>query len=233
MWKKIKLENKSRKGWYYYYKEKGKAGRYYKEKPKGFKGSQTAYKRLIQTSYTEKRNITKLRNELNTEVKRRKKAERTVAKQQEIIDKLIRKVDKLEKKPVTKTKSVESIIKKGIYETEVNLEQLMKKDLKKDIAKKMSKKGETKLLMQNLNKTKKRYQYEIEFYDGKGNLIMRAYTVGKNPEEVAQDIKREMNIGQEIKRGNYQDDLMKGYNTYTSGYGTVKKIKIKLKYVKG
>lgn len=245
--KKVNLSNKSRKGTYYYYKEKGKAGRYYKIKPRHYTGSKETYKETIKQSYIKKQNIVSLSNALKQEQQKRKKAELTVKKQKILIEKLLKRLQQKQKIKVTKSKTnVDDLIQKGMYERTIDLKKLNQNSInliKKEIVQKMTKnKQQALLLLKNFNKTKRRLQYEINMYDERGELIKTAYGMGKTMEQIKQDMNtlklydQEVGEEDEYRKGKLKNQVFekKGYTSSINKLNaTIKQIIVTIKYVRG
>ena len=169
--KKVKLDNKSRKGNYVYIRKDGKRGSYYK----------------LQKGMSLKDNLNDYLMAYDGKVRSKKSG---ISKD---------KPAKLYKKVLRDTPLIETLIKKGIWTTHLknasNMTPLQVKASYKELLKRavLSNDDETlDLLIQdsNIQKLKHRFEFRISILDKEDNVLVRLNHVGKKDiEEVLSDMK--------------------------------------------
>lgn len=153
--KLVKLNNKSRKGMYYYIKEKKKRGKYFKKIPKIKKEH---YIELYETA----KEITKKGRKVNTKHTLKKiiqiRKTNTKISKKKLIEKM------LTKKTTKKTKGLKQFITPKKTKITKKLEQLRgnKRKIISELMQKITKKSQLKRVVNNIDKFKKHIVYELE-----------------------------------------------------------------------
>lgn len=215
------LNNKSRKGTYFYVKSPGVRGAYYK--------IDESVPVQVYAEYYEKRYVS---NKSRVTFNQFKKKERKKIPYKKTVEK------------ARKEKAPSTLLRRGVSRESINdVRKLPHKGMKKHaenlIGRLTKTKSDAKRLVQqeNLNKLKTRLEYRMNVYDKDNVLIAQISAMGnKTPEQVRQDISEQMKTGIELRdfSPTVAESLrQKGYTYNHVQNGTVKRVQMDMILRKG
>lgn len=227
--RKVILNNKSRKGEYYYLKEGGKRGAYYKAIPK----LKETYKQYYVDRYINKKPI-KLKERIRGQII----AIDILKGAKELREQQWRGV-KSYLKEIKRRPHIQKAIKAGMTKVEIqDIHQITPKQLfqhkKKLLEPLVLDKQLLKILAkeENFKKIKHRLEYGFEVYDKNGRLLTHTKKFNEAPGEALKQARRIFYTGAFVKLQGTPDDVGEklkyyGFKTRTRvGEGYVKKVKV-------
>lgn len=234
---KIKLKelnNKSRKGLYFYIKQKGKKGAYYK-----YKEGQTIdpYKQYYTDKYVKDKPKGKIKDYIETYNKK-------IAKQKTTITPISRQADRYLKR-IRKQTPIQQIIKKGISTAVIpnalKTGKITLEKTKQDLLRRLVLDNDLLKVVattENIKKIKTRLEYRINILNPKGETLATTSTFNKIPETVINELQNSIVIGETIKKletPKIENKLKNiGYKGFTRHKdGQVNSIRIQIIFRKG